>query len=166
VRNIEVKAHLRDRVAAAEALRGFGAVLDGELRQTDTFFAVPRGRLKLRECGPGTPHLIFYERRDAPTARHSDYWIAPATPALKDVLVRALGVIGVVEKIRTLYVWENVRIHLDAVQGLGAFIEFEAVLDETHGDADGHAKIAALKTALAIPEDDLVSGAYLDLLGG
>lgn len=166
MRNIEVKAHLRDRLAAAEALQRFGAVLEGELRQTDTFFAVPRGRLKLRECGPGTPHLIYYERRDAPTARPSDYWIAPAAPALKDLLARALGVIGVVDKIRTLYLWDNVRIHLDAVQGLGAFIEIEAVLDDSNGDGDGHAKIGALKAALGIPEDDLVSGAYLDLLGG
>jgi len=33
-----------------------------------------------------------------------------------------------VSKRREIYLWHNVRIHLDAVTGLGSFVEFEAVL--------------------------------------
>jgi adenylate cyclase class IV len=32
-----------------------------------------------------------------------------------------------VSKRREIYLWHNVRIHPDAVTGLGSFVEFEAV---------------------------------------
>ena len=52
----------------------------------------------------------------------------PDAGALKTALVAALGIRGVVHKRREIYLWHNVRIHLDEVAGLGALVEFEAVL--------------------------------------
>lgn len=46
-RNVEVKARLRDRAAARSAAERRGGP-GRALAQTDTFFRVPRGRLKLR----------------------------------------------------------------------------------------------------------------------
>ena len=68
--------------------------------------------------------------------------IAPVDdPArLEAVLTRSLGVRGVVEKTRRLYLWRHTRIHLDEVEGLGRFVELETVanrisLDEAEREA-------------------------------
>src|SRR2546426_9999423 len=74
------------------------------LVQTDTFFVVPRGRLKLREFSDGSGELIFYERPDLAGPKESLYVrCACSDPkAVSAVLGQALGVRGVVEKRRAL----------------------------------------------------------------
>lgn len=52
-RNVEVKARLRARAAARDAAQRLGEAAQAQgqgrvLAQADTFFRVPRGRLKLR----------------------------------------------------------------------------------------------------------------------
>ncbi len=122
--------------------------------------------MKLRECAPGDDYLVFYHRSDVANSRASDYAIEPATPAMGALLKRALRSTGVVQKVRTLWLWENVRIHVDCVDGLGNYIEFEAVLSDTHDDADGFSKLAYLREAFGICDEDLEKGSYLDLLHG
>lgn len=164
MRNIELKARLRDLVSAGAVCRRVGATYQREVRQTDTYFNVPSGRLKLRQNVPGNSELIFYRRADVPNSRSSDYQIVPASPELARLLSDALDVCTVVKKLRTLWLWHNVRIHLDHVEHLGTFIEFEAVLDDAHDDADGHRKILELRHAFHIPESDFVSRSYRELL--
>ena len=43
-----------------------------------------------------------------------------------EALDAALGTTVVVAKRRRLFIWEDVRIHLDEVEGLGTFVELEA----------------------------------------
>ena len=65
-RNVELKARDPDPEATlARALRA-GATDHGVIRQRDTYFAVPQGRLKLREEEPGGARLISYRRPRAP----------------------------------------------------------------------------------------------------
>ena len=97
-------------------------------------------------------------------ARASDYSLAIVSAEMKSVLEAALGVAAVVEKVRTLYLWEDVRIHLDQVAGLGDFIEFEAVLSDKHNDEDGHRKLGHLRQAFEIEPGDVLSRSYLDLV--
>jgi homotetrameric cytidine deaminase len=87
--------------------------------------------------------------------------------ALLEALDAALGSTVVVSKRRRLFIWENVRIHLDDVEGLGAFVELEAVLGPGEGElAVAHEKVARLRSELAISDDALVSAGYSDLLLG
>ncbi len=44
----------------------------------------------------------------------------------------------VVSKRRRLFLWEGVRIHLDEVEDLGNFVEFEAVLPQAGDLATAH----------------------------
>lgn len=44
------------------------------------------------------------------------------------ILERALGLLGRVEKERSLWLYKNTRIHLDRVVGLGEYLELEIVL--------------------------------------
>lgn len=165
-RNVEVKARIDGIEALLPRAR---ALADGpaqRLLQDDTFFACTRGRLKLRDFGDGTGELIHYERRDADGPKLSDYVRAPtADPAaLREALARAHGVIGRVRKTRWLLMCGATRIHLDDVDGLGAFVELEVVLREGQTEAEGAAIARELLARLDVEPSRLVAGAYLDLL--
>lgn len=131
--------------------------------QRDTYFAARHGRLKLREQDGAEAELIAYRRGDAFQAAESDYVrvVVGDPSALSDALERALGpAVVVVSKRRRLFTWENARIHLDDVEGLGAFVEIEIV------DPDERApeQMARLREALGIEDSALVAVGYCDLL--
>jgi homotetrameric cytidine deaminase len=137
------------------------------LQQTDTYFMARQGRLKLRvERGALGGELIAYRRDDATEAVQSEYVLAPVAAAdeLAEALNAALGTAVVVSKRRHLFLWEGVRIHLDEVDGLGSFVEFEAVLPEAGDLAAARDKVARLREELGIADDALVAVGYADLL--
>ena len=166
-RNVEIKARVRDLPAVRRAV---AAIADGPpalLIQSDTFFEVPRGRLKLRTFADGTAELISYSRDNVGGPRASRYLkAAVADPAgLAAVLGDALGPGGEVRKRRVLYRCGATRIHLDEVEGLGSFLELEVELEEGQAVADGERTARELMARLGIAEGDLVAVAYVDLLG-
>lgn len=163
MRNIELKARLNHWESAETRCAEISATFEGDFRQTDTYFSVPRGRLKLRESSPGDPQLIYYQRPDCLHAAPSDYRIETLSPSLAALLKDALGQLAVVDKTRSLWLWHKVRIHLDCVEGLGQFIEFEAVLSPHHSDLDGREKVDHLRTVFALTEQDLIDASYLDM---
>ncbi|MBX7256081.1 MAG: class IV adenylate cyclase [Candidatus Hydrogenedentes bacterium] len=164
MRNIELKARCGSQAQALRVCESIHAEPQGELHQVDTYFGVDKGRLKLRECSPDADHLVFYRRPDDLHAKACDYLITPAQQGLKELLAEAFGVVGVVVKTRKLWLWKNVRIHLDSVEYLGNFIEFEAVLSDEFDDADGSQKVAWLSEQFGIRESDLLPSSYIDLL--
>jgi homotetrameric cytidine deaminase len=165
-RNVELKARDPQPERSLERARALGADDRGELRQRDTYFAAPRGRLKLREQEPGDAQLIAYERADAAEARESRYRLAPVqdAAALREALDAALGTTVVVDKRRHLLLYEGVRIHLDRVEGLGDFVELEGVADEASDLAHEAELVARLRTELAIADDAIEATGYADLL--
>jgi predicted adenylyl cyclase CyaB len=164
--NIEIKARLRDleRLTAqvASMADGPGQVI----RQHDVFFLLPRGRLKLRVLGPSLGQLVYYEREDDLGPKLSGYLISVThePDSLERVLSAALGVRGVVDKVRHLYRVGQTRVHLDTVIGLGEFIELEVVLGPGQSQRDGERIAGQLMERLGIHEDDLIDVAYIDLL--
>lgn len=169
MKNLELKARLVDRGRARAAALELGARAAGVEEQRDTFFHAPRGRLKLRETAGQGAWLIGYQRGDRSEARISEYTlVAIGDPAgLREALAATLGIRGEVRKRREILLWENVRIHLDAVAGLGAYLEFEAVLGAGAGEDEATAatRLAMLAARLGIEDADRVSVAYADLLG-
>jgi adenylate cyclase, class 2 len=86
---------------------------------------------------------------------------------LKAALASTLGVKAVVAKRRRLFVWEeNVRIHLDAVEGLGDFIEFEAVAEVDSDLTRERDQDVRLREAFGIDAADVIGGSYCDLMHG
>jgi homotetrameric cytidine deaminase len=162
--NIELKARDGDPSGTAARCLAVGATDRGELRQTDTYFMARRGRLKLRSQGDAGSELIAYRRPDGAEATESTYVRAPVPESVGEALDAALGTTVVVAKRRRLFLFEGVRIHLDEVDGLGSFIEFEAVLPDAGDLETAHAKVARLRSELGIEDDDLVSVGYADLL--
>lgn len=164
-RNIELKARLASRDAGRRIAREFASYHAGEFRQVDTYFDCRRGRLKLRESF-GRGELIAYQRADEAGPRTSEYRVVPVADAeaMKAALAAALGIRVVVDKSRDLFMWENVRIHLDTVKSLGEFIEFEAVLAEEQPDEEGYVQIQRLMEEFQVSPEDLVAGSYADLV--
>jgi homotetrameric cytidine deaminase len=165
-RNVELKARDPAPDRSLERARALGAEDRGELRQRDTYFAAPRGRLKLREQDPGGAELIAYERPDAAQARESRYRIAPVAEPdpLREALDAALGTVAVVDKRRRLLLWEGVRIHLDRVEGLGDFVELEGVAGADSDLAREADHVARVRAELGIADDAIEATGYADLL--
>jgi adenylate cyclase, class 2 len=161
-RNVEVKARVADLGRVRALAESLGARDAGVLEQTDRYYELDGGRrLKLRTM-PGRPaELIRYDRPETSGIRPSDYEI---TSVREDdaCLVPKSKPVAVVTKRRELLLLDNVRIHLDTVDGLGTFVELEAVLDATHDDATCTAQVVRLVDALGL--HDQVRASYGDMV--
>jgi predicted adenylyl cyclase CyaB len=165
-RNVEIKARVWDMNAVharAEAVSDAPAVV---LEQKDTFFNVPEGRLKLRVFPDGKGELIAYRRPDSVGPKTSEYFVYRTSQPtqLAQLLARALGVRGVVQKRRLLYLVGQTRVHLDDVEGLGAFLELEVVLADGQAEMEGETIARRLLADLGVRDEDRVAAAYIDLL--
>ncbi|MDT4826636.1 cyaB: putative adenylyl cyclase CyaB [compost metagenome] len=67
-------------------------------------------------------------------------------------------------KQRRLFLVGRTRVHLDRVEGLGEFLELEVVLQDGEPAEAGVAEAHALMARLGVAEDQLMQGAYVDLL--
>jgi predicted adenylyl cyclase CyaB len=164
--NVEIKARVGDFEAMRKKVEALADGPPERLGQEDTFFEAARGRLKLRVLSPDQGELIAYAREDAAGPRPSEYHLARTSdPAsLLQVLARALAVRGVVRKERLFYRRGRTRIHLDRVEGLGAFLELEVELRSGETRGGGEAEAKDLMKRLGIRAEDLVTSAYVDLL--
>jgi predicted adenylyl cyclase CyaB len=164
--NIEIKARVSDfdrLLRRAEELSDTSLQV---IRQEDTFFNTEKGRLKLRVLPPDRAQLIYYLRSDQEGPKRSDYHIfeTPDPENLKRVLELAYGIRGVVKKTRYLYMVGQTRVHVDDVEGLGQFMELEVVMQAGQSDAQGQAIAEGLMTSLGIEREDLIEGAYMDMM--
>ena len=164
-RNVEIKARVPSLEAIEPLARAIATEGPVELAQDDTFFACAHGRLKLRQFADGRGELIHYLRADDAGPKTSEYRIVPtdAPDALRETLANACGGAGRVRKHRRLYIADRTRIHLDRVEGLGAFVELEVVLRDDEAPESGHAVARQVMRQLGISEAQLVRGAYVDL---
>ncbi|MBI2195212.1 MAG: class IV adenylate cyclase [Planctomycetes bacterium] len=164
--NIEIKAYYPDLERGARIARSLDAIHVGVDEQSDTYYRVPSGRLKLRTSSLGPNLLVGYHRPDTAEAKESQYTLleVPDPHRLHRILESVLGVWRQVIKSRTIYLLGNVRVHLDVVQGLGHFLEFEAVITDGRTPEEGHEQVRALMEKFGIASSDLVERSYSDLL--
>lgn len=164
--NYELKAVDVDPARTRATCAAIGASFHGVIHQRDTYFDAVRGGLKLRDEEPGSPHLIQFERATTNAERPSRYRIIAVDDAseLAAALAVAVGISAVVTKRRALYLWRNVRIHLDDVDSLGRFIELEAVAKAGADLADERQLVARLRRAFHIEDEHLVELAYAQQL--
>ncbi|MEJ7675352.1 MAG: hypothetical protein WKF59_22250 [Chitinophagaceae bacterium] len=97
--NFEFKAKTEDLEDLENKLLLFNPIYIGEDNQTDTYFNVTQGRLKLRE-GNIENALIYYERQNKAGAKQSDILLYKHNPdySLKDILIKLHGIKVIVEK--------------------------------------------------------------------
>ena len=164
--NFEFKASTANLGQLEAILQELHPECKGLDHQTDTYFNVPNGRLKLRE-GNIENALIQYDRSNISGPKQSDVLLYQHQPnlSLKTILTTALGIKTIVEKRRKIYFIDNVKFHFDEVQGLGAFVEVEAI------DKDGSIGMERLKEQcryyaklLGIQAKGYIADSYSDLI--
>lgn len=165
-RNIEIKARTPNLQPIRARAVSLASVPAQVIEQTDTFFSVPDGRLKVRAFADGSGELIAYHRADQPGPKESVYTRVACADAR--AVVQALGSVlpvrGKVVKRREVFLVGRTRVHLDEVQNLGCFVEIETMLDDEESQEDGQQEVHELLHALDIPPSALVAEAYIDLL--
>ncbi|MBN1182402.1 MAG: class IV adenylate cyclase [Bacteroidales bacterium] len=165
-RNIEIKARISDIRFCLDKARNLSGDDPEIIKQEDTFFKCERGRLKLRILSPEYGELILYNRTNYTGPKTSEYYISPSTSPhhLLNVLTKAYGIHGKVNKIRRLFIVGRSRIHVDQVDNLGNFLEFEVVMNANEKTIDGEKEAYRLMNTFNIKPGDLISGAYIDLI--
>jgi len=164
---IEIKARCPDPERVRSVLASAGARRVGLDHQVDTYYGVERGRLKLRR-GNIENNLIYYQRADGKRPKRSDVSLYPSSDPdqLHDLLSQAFGVWRTVDKKREIYFHENVKLHVDEVEHLGAFVEIEVIEDSDDADEEHMRAICRdWMLRLGVREQDLVATSYSDLIG-
>ena len=174
-RNLELKLPCRALDEVKRRAGTLGGKLDSRLSQDDQFYSCADGtRLKLRReirhlpDGQALPRaeLIRYLREDTGEARVSEYERTPvANPeALHEELRAAHGLGLLVRKGRELVLIGRTRLHLDAVAGLGTFVELELVLKEGEDPVVARAELERIIRGLGLYGVPAEPRAYADLL--
>jgi len=174
--NVEYKCELREPGVARAKLAAMGGDNIATLRQTDTYFNTVSGRLKRRVStaltgsgeetgGDAEPtEWIHYDRPDKLEFKISRFTIYTPEEAAERFGVTPLPVRIVVEKQREVWMVGQVRVHLDEVDTLGCFLEFEALITKTQNVARAHERLRELRAALAPCLGEPVSGSYADMI--
>ena len=168
--NIEIKARCNNPQHIRKLLEDSSAEFKGVDHQVDTYFKVPKGRLKLRQ-GNIENSLIFYDRPNDTGPKRADVSLfrtdTPGGSQLHEALTGGLDMLVIVDKQREIYFIDNVKFHIDTVEGLGDFVEIEAI------DKEGTLGIEKLRiqcdyyiNLFGITETDLVNVSYSDMLLG
>jgi adenylate cyclase class IV len=164
MQNVEFKAELRDLESARQQCQVLGCDRIGVLRQTDTYFRMPAGRLKRREA-PGEPtEWIFYDRADRVSPKISNFSILSEEQARRRWGTHSLRPWLIVRKTRELWMLGNVRIHLDEVDNLGVFLELEAMLSANHDMNICERRVMELRASFRPLLGESVGVSYCDLM--
>ncbi len=164
--NIEIKARCSNPEFIEQILIDEKADYKGLDHQTDTYFNVPNGRLKLRE-GNIENALIFYNRDNIAGPKKSQVQIYRTQhgSGLKEILHNSLGIKIIVEKDRKTFFIRNIKFHLDTVKGLGSFVEIEATDRQgTIGQTKLTGQCERYIQKFGIAKNELISLSYSDLL--
>lgn len=165
--NFEIKSRCDSIERVRRRLLELGAEFRGMDHQTDTYFHIPDGRLKLRS-GNIENNLIYYDRANQAGPKSSTvslYPVGDQSEALCSILEKVLGIWKIVRKKREIYFIDNVKFHLDEVYRLGEFVEIEAIdydgtLDLSHIEQQCRHYIKELK----LTEDQFITGSYSDMI--
>ena len=164
MQNVEFKAELRDPQLARIICGHVGAQHLMTFGQKDTYYRVPSGRMKKREQDGEPVEYILYHRHDRLRPKLSHFTIMTEEVMQERFGQREMPVLCVVEKTRDLWMYRNVRIHLDDVVGLGKFIECEALVSPRQHLGRCHRRIAKLRKKFTPAMGELISCGYAELV--
>jgi predicted adenylyl cyclase CyaB len=159
--NLELKIKVNSHKEIEPALRKNGAEFKGILKQKDVYYKSKSGLLKLRIEGKSFT-LIKY-LRDERGKRWSNYELLDLRGTNPEKYLESiLNIEAVVEKKRKLYLYDNTRVHLDEVKGLGNFLELETLL--VAGKSDATRRFDFVKQMLEIENHEQIRASYRNLI--
>lgn len=164
-KNLEYKVRYESLDRLLPKLQTLKASHRETLHQVDTYFNNSKGRLKLRETHEASDGwLIYYERPNEQNSRYSVYQLTNITEPseLKGLLTKALGIKVIVKKVREFWIYDNTRIHLDNVLGLGEFVELETVF-QGQTETEAVTEHNHVKNTLDLDRAEPIAVSYSDL---
>ncbi|MGD8505530.1 MAG: class IV adenylate cyclase [Candidatus Bathyarchaeota archaeon] len=164
---VELKAKVSNLKPVRRKLNELKAEHVGTFRQTDTYLGVPKGRLKLRKSNSEKTQLIYYERDSLPKPKRSDVFVMeiPESKAFPALLKRILKARATVKKTREIYRHQGTQIHLDTVDAIGCYVEFERKTPNTRGQIESNTGLLEeLMETLGIKAGALEKMSYGDLV--
>lgn len=163
VRVTEGKFECREPRLLEAILRRVGAVLVGDTLQADTHFRAPDRRL-LRRTRPGLdPTWLLYRRGVWRGVQVTESALLTERDALRLFGSRGSPVWVVTHKTRRTWRHDGLRVHIDEVGGLGAFVEIQRRTAQGESRADARRRVLRARQALAIALGESVSCGYADL---
>lgn len=175
MKNVELKMELRDLSLARTIARRLGREL-ATYEQTDTYYLVIGNRLKKRETrtegGGVSVEYIRYQRADDVRPRVSEYTRFDEASFREHFGGGELPERCVVVKRREVFLIGGTsesaagvtRVHLDVVDGLGMFLEFETVVSDEFQEPAARARVQDLREQFAPALGEAVSAGYADLI--
>jgi len=166
MKNLELKVKCNSHKAVLKVVKKLNAKYEGILKQRDVYFNISPGRLKLRSINNSVHQLIYYKRSNRAAAKFSNYYISEIThpKRVEHILKEIYGIKVIVSKSRKLYLWQNVRIHIDSVKELGKFLEFEIVCTTLQQENESREKMKYLKNVFNIKNSDILRSSYSDMM--
>jgi len=132
--NLELKVKVNSHSNFISVLKSANAEKMGILKQKDVYFKIKKGILKLRVENKTFTMIKYF--RDEKAKRWSNYELLKLEGANPENYLRQIfDVEVVVEKKRMVWLYNNTRVHLDEVKGLGKFLELETLFISTRQDA-------------------------------
>ena len=109
--------------------------------------------------------LVQYDRPDTEGPKLSKYNLLETDEPelLEKMLAESIGIKGVVDKKRQLFIHNQTRIHLDDVKGLGYFMEILVPLQPEQTIEFGNQIVKEMMELFELKDDQLVEGSYMDL---
>lgn len=166
MQNVEYKAELRDPDLARTIAASIGACRVETLTQIDTYFRIPDGKLKRRQTAGYPTEWVFYSRPGQTRPKLSNFTLYPEAMARERFGHADLPVWIVVKKSRELWSYQGVRIHFDAVENLGNYIEFEALVCHERTLTKASEQVEFLRRSLAPAMGEAIAYGYADLIAG
>jgi predicted adenylyl cyclase CyaB len=165
---VEMKAKVDSLKPFQQKLQELSAKHVGAFHQVDTYYDIPQGRLKLRETeGENKAQLVYYERPDVQGPKQTQVFIIELTKPqnMKQFLSKVLRTKTVVDKQRAIYRIKGTQVHLDTVQNLGTYVEFERPTENTPEAAQKAQEILKkLMQTLGVKPETLIKRSYSDLI--
>jgi len=164
---VELKAKVNSLEPIRRKLKALKAKHVGTFHQTDIHFDVPKGRLKLRQINSEKTRLIYYERESISKPKRSDIFIVeiPESTAFTALLKKIVKVKATVKKTREIYWHQRTQIHLDTVDSLGCYVEFERKTPNTLREIERNTRLLEkLMETLEINPENLEKLSYSDLV--
>lgn len=163
--DFSIKARCANLEEIEKRLNELGARFAGEDNQTDTYFRVPTGKMKLRD-GNIENLLTHYLREEQAGKMKTTVFLYERNPTddVKRKYTGSLEVIGKVVKRRKIFFIDNVKFHVDRFEDGGKFIEIEAIdRDGTLGIDTISTQAGYYKKLFSIADSDILKDSYIDM---
>jgi adenylate cyclase class 2 len=160
--NLEIKIQLDSHESALTVLNILPAEFVKDINQKDIYYTLPGSLLKLRVEDEGES-LIKYNRDEVNPDRFSDYNVIYLKSSGSEQFFNSIFTVEtIVTKKRSLYLYNNTRIHLDTVKTLGTFMEFETLV--INGMDDARQRFKFLINKFEIDTTKQIKCSYRDLM--